>query len=64
MFELIGVRKDGTEFPLEFSLAAWTAKSKLFITGIIRDVSERIQAEWACAKARSGSERSWTIARP
>lgn len=47
MFELAGLRKNGTEFPLEFSLAAWTAKSKLFITGIIRDITERTQAESA-----------------
>ena len=45
MFELVGLRKDGTEFQLEFSLAAWSAKSRLFITGIIRDISERVKAE-------------------
>ena len=45
MFELIGLKKDGTEFPLDFSLAGWTAKSKLFITAIIRDITERKQAE-------------------
>ncbi len=54
MFKLVGLRRDGTEFPLEFSLAAWTAKSTVFITGIIRDISERTRAE---AALRESEER-------
>jgi PAS domain S-box-containing protein len=40
---LVGVRKDGTEFPIEMSVGQWRAGDRLFFAGIIRDVSERVQ---------------------
>ena len=43
--ELVGVRADGTEFPLELSLAKWESADGWFITGIIRDVTERRRAQ-------------------
>jgi two-component system NtrC family sensor kinase len=45
MLELTGKRRDGQEFPLELSLATWTAEGKTYYTGILRDVSERKRAE-------------------
>ena len=47
MFELTGVRKEGSEFPLEFTLAMWKTESGLFFTGIMRDISERKRTEEA-----------------
>ncbi|PJZ70500.1 hypothetical protein CH373_05365 [Leptospira perolatii] len=39
--ELPGVRKDGTEFPFELSLTAWTVEGRSYIGAIIRDITQR-----------------------
>ena len=45
--ELAGHRKSGQEFPLEVSLSGWKTGEGTFYTGIIRDMTERKQAEEA-----------------
>ncbi len=42
--QLTGLRKSGDEFPIELSLATWVTDGTRFLSGIIRDVSDREKA--------------------
>lgn len=43
--QLCGLRKNGEEFPLEISMTLWKTMGKTFVTGIIRDISDRKKVE-------------------
>jgi len=45
--ELHNLRKDGTEFPVEYTTSTWKADGRIFLSSIIRDITERKRAEHA-----------------
>ncbi|WP_169067812.1 PAS domain S-box protein [Candidatus Accumulibacter phosphatis] len=60
--ELEGLRGDGSRFPIELSINAYSVRGERFYSGIVRDISERKQAETALRNALEQAQEYLDVA--
>ncbi|PWC39017.1 histidine kinase [Azospirillum sp. TSO35-2] len=56
--ELTGRRKDGSEFPLEATLAGWREGERRYVTGALRDVTAQREIEASLRRAKEAADQA------
>ena len=54
--EVIGLRKDGSTFPMDLAVSKVSIDNKIIFSGIVRDISERKQKEQELEREKEASE--------